>query len=44
MKVELIDSTNSERPVKTMDTKMTRKEFSKWLRELNSRGKINERY
>jgi len=44
MKVELIDSTNSECPVKTIDTKMTREEFSKWLRELNSRGKINERY
>ena len=44
MEVELIDPTNSEYPVKTIDKKMTREEFSTWLRELNSRGKINEEY
>ena len=30
--------------VKTIDKKMTREEFSTWLRKLNSRGKINEKY
>ena len=44
MKVELIDPTNSKCPVKTIDKKMTREEFSIWLRKLNSRGKINEKY
>ena len=44
MEVELIDPTNSECPVKTIDKKMTREEFSTWLRKLNSRGKINEKY
>ena len=44
MEVELIDSTNSQCPVKTLDKKITRKEFAIWLRELNSRGKIDEKY
>ena len=44
MKVELIDPANSTDPVKTRNEKMTRDEFSIWLRELNSRGKYNEKY
>tara|TARA_Y100001949_G_C15778920_1_gene239758 strand:+ start:93 stop:578 length:486 start_codon:yes stop_codon:yes gene_type:complete len=44
MEVELIDPTNSVCPVKTRDKKMTRDEFSIWLRKLNSRGKYNEKY
>ena len=44
MEVELIDPANSARPVKTRDKKMTRDEFSIWLRKLNSRGKYNEKY
>ena len=40
MEVELIDPANSACPVKTRDEKMTRNEFSTWLRKLNSRGKI----
>ena len=44
MEVELIDPANSVCPVKTRDKKMTRDEFSIWLRKLNSRGKYNEKY
>jgi hypothetical protein len=37
MKVLDVDR-NKIPPVKTRDTKFTRKEFSKWFRELNARG------
>jgi hypothetical protein len=38
MDVEYVDE--SKKPiVKTVDTKFTRSEFSKWFRELNSRGR-----
>jgi hypothetical protein len=42
MEVTSVDENDNEEPVKTIDTKMTREEFSKWFRELNKRGCIKD--
>ncbi len=38
MEVIKVDEDDKIEPVKTINTKMTREEFSKWFRELNRRG------
>jgi hypothetical protein len=41
MEVQNVDPKDMASPVKTIDKKMTRKEYSKWFREMNQRGKSN---
>jgi len=38
MEVINVNESDEKEPVKTTDRKMTREEFSKWFRDLNSRG------